>query len=76
MPRTVRVKAAPLADPALAGKARVVKEGTTQRYITEGDPVEVHLTPYYARKLLSGELVEVQAGGLADVETSAGEDDR
>jgi hypothetical protein len=54
------VKAAPLQDPALEGLARVVREGTIRRYITE-DPagVLVPLTGYYARKLAAGELVQV-----------------
>jgi hypothetical protein len=56
----ILVKAAPLADPALAGKARVVKEGTTKRYITERPELVEH-TPYIERKLLSGALVRVEA---------------
>lgn len=79
---TIRVKAAPLADPALAGKRRVPKEGTTQRYITEAEPIEVELTPYYQRKLRSGELVRCDAdqpaarksSGLKGVITSTGEE--
>lgn len=55
------VKAAPLADPALKGKARVAKEGTTNRWIDEQTAVDVELSEYYARKLASGELVEVAA---------------
>ena len=57
--KTLAVVAAPLSDPALKGKARVVKEGTTNRYITEDTPVTIALSPYYLRKLNAGELVEV-----------------
>jgi len=78
MPKQIMVKAAPLADPALAGLARVIREGTLRRYITE-DPkgVLVPLTGYYARKLSSGELVKVSEARrpLADVVTSTGEED-
>lgn len=58
--KTILVKAAPLADPALAGKARVVREGTTRRYITEDKAMEVNETPYYLRKINRGELVRVE----------------
>ena len=64
--KQIMVKAAPLADPALAGAARVIREGTLRRYITEDSKgVLVTLSGYYARKLASGELVKV-----ADVETA------
>lgn len=61
----VLVKAAPLADPALKGKARVPKEGTVNRWITELEPVEVELTPYYVRRLRTGDLVQVQPAAPA-----------
>ena len=54
--KTVRVKAAALADKALVGKARVPKEGTMRRFITEHDIVEVQLTQYYLRKINAGDL--------------------
>lgn len=57
MSKTILVKAAPLPDPGLAGKARVVKEHTTKRYIFEHEAVEVPDTPYYRKKIRKGELL-------------------
>ena len=80
----ILVRAAPLADPALAGQARVIREGTRNRYITE-DPngVAVPLTAYYQRKLSTGELCQVDTRRHGDhpqpspfgVTSSAREDD-
>jgi len=58
MKKTMDVVAAPLADPALTGMARVPLEGTHGRFITEISAVYVPLTAYYLRRLALGELIE------------------
>jgi hypothetical protein len=55
--KTVCVVAAGLKDPALKGAHRVSKEKQPNRYITEYEPVDVPLTPYYHKMIeMSGEL--------------------
>lgn len=59
--KTMWVKAAPLKDPALAGKARVYKKGGHLRMIDESTPLEVPRNdPYYIRKMRLGELIEAE----------------
>ena len=57
MKKKVLVRAAPINDDGLSGMARVPKENTVRRYITEDCPVLVDLTPYYLRKIALGDLV-------------------
>lgn len=60
--KRARVKAAPLPDPGLAGRALVPREGTLRRYITEAaDGTEITLTPYYQRLIARGVLLMVDA---------------
>lgn len=57
MSEMIWVRAATLADPGLKGKNRCLKEGSSKRYITELEAVEVPLSAYYMRKLRFGDLV-------------------
>jgi len=61
MKKRIWVFATPLIDPALKGRARVVRENTTNRYILEGraNVEQVFLTSYYQRLINSGELTMV-----------------
>lgn len=52
MAKTLRVRAA---SPEL----KVPREGTPRRHITGTEPETVPSTPYYRRRIESGELVEV-----------------
>ena len=56
--KTLMVKVAPLEDLALAGKAKVTREGTVGRFHLESDGVfEVEASSYYHRRLAHGELI-------------------
>jgi len=55
----VWVVVAPLADPGLAGKAKVCREHTTNRFIVEGEPEQIILSSYYQRKINNRELLVV-----------------
>lgn len=57
-PKQLMVRVPPLADPALKGKHRVLREGSKRRHHTEDDgDFAVPPSPYYLRRLHLGELV-------------------
>lgn len=65
----LKVYVASLSDPALLGKARVAREGSTTRFHTEADGVfEVPRTAHYLRRIQRGELV-LAAQTPTEVET-------
>ncbi len=56
---TIWIKAAPLPDQALEGKAKVPRPESSRRYFTES-PEPVEKTAAIVRLILTGYLVEVQ----------------